>query len=247
MDWSCEVSTNFSDVNLGCRARVSSGLDWVFSAVEEAIILEDDCLPHPSFFRFCEELLGKYRDDHRVMLISGDNFQRGAGRMQDSYYFSRYPHIWGWASWRSSWERYDAGMTSWPGLRDEGWLCRIFNDGNLVHFWREAFEAVHQGKIDTWDHQLMFSCLLHEGLCILPAVNLVSNIGFGADATHTTGLNRLSALPTAEMPFPLRHPLRTTRDERCDRATEREQFYPLSVAARFGMLLQKTFGWLARS
>jgi hypothetical protein len=100
VDWECEVLTNYSDVNLGCRHRVSSGLDWVFEQVEEAIILEDDCLPHPTFFRFCEELLEWYRHDHRIVAISGDNFQNGHQSGEFSYYFSRYVHIWGWATWR---------------------------------------------------------------------------------------------------------------------------------------------------
>lgn len=98
IDWDCKVLTNYSDINLGCKRRVSSGLDWVFDTVEEAIILEDDCLPHPAFFRFCEEMLNKYRDDKRIAMISGDNFQFGRKRTEYSYYFSRYPHIWGWAS-----------------------------------------------------------------------------------------------------------------------------------------------------
>lgn len=113
INWECEVLTNFSDRNQGCKYRVSSGLDWVFSEVEEAIILEDDCLPAPSFFRFCETLLARYRDDERVMTISGDNFQLGNSRTEYSYYFSKYTHIWGWASWRRAWQHYDVDMKSW--------------------------------------------------------------------------------------------------------------------------------------
>src|SRR5665648_587346 len=112
VDWDCEVLKNYSDVNLGCKRRVSSGLDWVFDTVEEAIILEDDCLPHPTFFRFCEEMLAKYRDDKRIAMISGDNFQFGKKRTEYSYYFSRYTHIWGWASWRRAWDNYCLLYTS---------------------------------------------------------------------------------------------------------------------------------------
>jgi hypothetical protein len=122
VDWPCEVLKNYSDVNLGCKIRVSSGLDWVFEQVEEAIILEGDCLPHPTFFRFCEELLETYRDDERIGMISGDNFQFGRKRGDASYYFSRYNHIWGWASWRRAWQHYDRNMAIWPKFRDDHWL-----------------------------------------------------------------------------------------------------------------------------
>ena len=120
VDWDCEVLTNYSDINLGCKARISSGLDWVFDTVEEAIVLEDDCLPHPSFFRFCEELLVKYRDDERIAQIGGVNFQSGRRRTNYSYYFSRYAHIWGWATWRRAWRHYDVALKAWPLIRDGG-------------------------------------------------------------------------------------------------------------------------------
>src|SRR3989344_7840291 len=111
VDWDCEVVTHFSEVNLGCKCRMSSGVDWVFQTVPEAILLEDDCLPHPSFFRFCEEMLEGYRNDERISMIGGTNFQKGRERSPDSYYFSRYTHIWGWASWRRAWQKiYDVEM-----------------------------------------------------------------------------------------------------------------------------------------
>ena len=236
VDWPCEVSLDFSDENLGCRRRVSSGLDWVFGLVEEAVILEDDCLPHPTFFRYCEELLEKYRDDDRVMMISGDNFQFGARRTGDSYYFSRYPHVWGWASWRRSWESYDVDMKIWPQIRDEGWLEEYFGDGNS-RYWREVFQAVYRGGMSCWAHQFTFACMVHHRLCILPAVNLVSNIGFGADATHTTGQGKLSGMRTEAMQFPLQHPPHMIRDARADRRTEKDQFQLLTIAARLRRLL----------
>nr|MBA3765731.1 glycosyltransferase family 2 protein [Acidobacteriota bacterium] len=118
VNWDCEVLTNYSEVNLGCGARPSSGLDWVFENVAEAIILEDDCLPHPTFFPFCAELLERHRDDERVMMISGDNFQFGRKRTQYSYYFSRYTHTWGWATWRRAWRYFDREIKLWPALRE---------------------------------------------------------------------------------------------------------------------------------
>jgi hypothetical protein len=118
VDWDCQVLTNFSETNLGCKRRVSSGLNWVFETVEEAIILEDDCLPHPTFFPFCETLLDYYRHDSRIMNISGENFQFGRQRTQDSYYFSRYNHCWGWASWRRAWNNYDVEMQLWSVIKE---------------------------------------------------------------------------------------------------------------------------------
>ncbi|MFM6024920.1 MAG: glycosyltransferase family 2 protein, partial [Dolichospermum sp.] len=128
VDWECQVLTNYSDINLGCRKRIYTGLDWVFSQVEEAIILEDDCLPDSSFFRFCEELLEKYRDHPRIMLVCGQNLQFGQQRRNYSYYFSRYSHCWGWATWKSAWQYYDDTMELWPQVRDENWLFDILQD-----------------------------------------------------------------------------------------------------------------------
>ena len=128
IDWDCEVLTNYSSVNMGCRARISTGLEWVFKNVEEAIILEDDCIPHPTFFRFCKELLARYRDDQRVMMISGNNFQMGRKWTPCSYYFSRFFHCWGWATWRRAWKHYDIDMGLWPALEDGSWLLHVLGD-----------------------------------------------------------------------------------------------------------------------
>jgi hypothetical protein len=222
VDWDCEVLTNYSDVNLGCKKRVASGLDWVFENVEEAIILEDDCLPHPSFFLFCEELLDKYRDDNRVMTISGDNFQFGKVRNNDSYYFSRYPHCWGWASWRRAWQHFDIEMKDWSKIRGEGWLQDIFCDSSCVKFWMKTFQSTYEGKINTWDYIWTYYCWLQNGLTILPNVNLVSNIGFGNEGTHTKSKKNIFAnIPAEEIKFPLQHPSFMIRNEKADYLTQK--------------------------
>ena len=224
VDWPCEVQHNYSGINLGCRQRVASGLDWVFEQVEEAIILEDDCLPHPSFFRFCEELLSKYRHDERIMMISGDNFQFGINRTSYSYYFSRYSHIWGWASWRRSWEKYDILMKLWPEIRDGGWLHDVFIRNNVIKYWEKSFEDTYNGLIDTWDHQFTFACIVNNGLSIVPNMNLVSNIGFNFGATRTKSKCRFSDMRTEEMLFPLVHPHHIIRNAKADKYTENLQF-----------------------
>lgn len=206
VDWDCDVLTHYSDVNLGCRNRVSSGIDWIFEQVPEAITLEDDCLPHPTFFRFCEELLVRYRDDERISQIGGTNFQFGRNRPQTSYYFSRYSHIWGWASWRRAWKHYDRDVRFWPEMRDEHWLDALLKNPGERRFWMRMFDAVHGGQIDTWDFQWMLACWSQGMMSVIPAVNLISNIGFGADATHTKGANTYAAMEFEQMNFPLRHP-----------------------------------------
>ena len=223
VDWECEVLTNYSDANLGCRKRVSSGLDWVFEQVEEAIILEDDCLPHSSFFQYCQELLEKYRDDELIMMISGNNFQFGSKRTEYDYYFSRYGHCWGWASWRRAWTKYDDSMQSWSELKNSNWLDGILQNEQAVAYWSRIFQGVCDG-FNTWDYIWLFTLWANNGLTILPHVNLVSNIGFGS-GTHTTMNNSPFAnMPVASMNFPLKHPVIIQRNAGADDFTEQTQF-----------------------
>ena len=239
VDWECEVLTNYSDVNLGCKRRVSSGIDWVFEQVEEAIILEDDCLPDPSFFPYCEELLEKYKHDTRIMAISGTNFQFGHKRTTDSYYFSRFPYIWGWATWRRAWKHYDVEMTLWNTIIDGGWLGDILQDDSAVKSWQQSFQAVYDGKIDTWDYQWTFTCWLQSALAIVPSINLVSNIGFGAEATHTTNeVNDLASIPVESMLFPLKHPEFVVRDMQTDNYVQKT-FYSAKLSGRIKKFIDR--------
>jgi hypothetical protein len=232
VDWDCEVLTNYSEINLGCKKRVSSGLDWVFNTVEEAIILEDDCLPHPTFFRYCEELLEYYRHDQRVMHISGDNFQVGRKRNSDSYYFSRYSHVWGWASWRRAWKHYDVEIKLWESVKEGNWLIDILGDQKIALSWEKTFQSVYDGKIDTWDYQWLFACWVQSGFAILPNSNLISNIGFGVDATHTTGASEFANIPVESMEFPLRHPLYILRNAQADQFSQMTHFNLPSLMKR---------------
>ena len=205
VDWECEVLTNFSEVNLGCKRRVSSGIDWVFEQVDEAIILEDDCLPNATFFRFCQILLQRYRYEQRIGMISGRNFQAGHCRSSDSYYFTKYVHVWGWASWRDRWvNSYDVTMAKWPRRRSEGWLTDIVGNAREASYWNKVFESVYCGEINTWDYQWLLANWLEGRMNIVPSVNLIANIGFGEDATHTVG--GCDLVPVEAMSFPLKHP-----------------------------------------
>ena len=242
VNWPCKILTNYSDHNMGCRARVSSGIDWVFQQVSEAIVLEDDCLPDITFFRFCQELLEKYRHDQRVGMISGNNFQFNFTINSDSYYFSNLNHIWGWATWADRWQNdYDVELRHWPRVRDE----------NRVRDWfatqqeRDAFafnlDRTYALEIDTWDYQWNFGSRLNGRLSIMPNVNLISNIGFGVEATHTKEHNEFSNLPTTPIVFPLQHPTAIFASELLD-----SRFFQRSAkqtpTRRFKSWLKKSFG-----
>ncbi len=233
VDWDCEVLKNYSDLNLGCGKRPATGITWVFEQVEETIILEDDCLPHPSFFRFCQDLLDYYRNDQRIMAISGDNFQFGRKRTEYSYYFSRYNHIWGWASWRRAWKYFDYDLKLWPKIRKENWITSILENRKVVKYWTKNFQRTYEGDPTVWDYRWTFACWIQNGLTILPNVNLVSNIGFGEDATHTiASKSRVANLPVKEMNFPLKHPPFLLRHVEADDFTDRNLF-DSSLFSRF--------------
>jgi hypothetical protein len=219
--WDCELETNFAATNLGCAKRMATGLSWAFEQAEELIILEDDCLPDASFFGFCESLLARFRDDEDIMMISGDNFQP-AKRTDASYYFSRWPHIWGWASWRRAWKNFELEIPDWKMTRSSNELLSEFCDrANFCEdterqFWCQIFDQIHVGSIDTWDFSWAYACWKNAGLTILPTVNLVSNIGFGESATHTTDASsRLANIPAKSL-SELVHPLEIQRDTIAD-------------------------------
>jgi len=207
VDWPCELLTNFASSNLGCQERVISGLDWVFSLVEEAIILEDDCLPDLSFFPFCRELLERYRGDSRISYISGTNLVQHYTVTNDSYFFSQIGGIWGWATWRSEWKRYDRHLIDWPELRNENRLAEVFDQPQVVAYWTRIFNLMHENKgPNTWDYQWLYAGLKNNSLTVVPSVNLIRNIGFGEGATHTTEPDARFILPANPMIFPLKHP-----------------------------------------
>jgi hypothetical protein len=223
--WPARVRTHFAERNLGLRQRVSSGLTWAFEQVDRAIILEDDCLAHPSFFRFCTELLSYYDHEPRVGVISGDSFQPQPFACPESYYFSRYPHCWGWATWRRAWKCFDNELRDWPGARESGWLNSLFSDPLEAEFWRQNFDAVHERRLNSWASAWVYSCWRNNLLTVLPRVNLVTNIGIGDSATHTRNFNSLlHELPGAEITFPLIHPSTIQRHVAADDFSQRHVF-----------------------
>lgn len=242
VNWECEILKNYSEHNLGCGKRVASGLDWVFSLVDEAIILEDDCVPHSSFFSFCEELLDRYRDDARVMSICGKNVQFGRNLTKFSYYFSRYAHCWGWATWSRAWKYFDYDMLNWELVKSENLLEDILGDSRSAGYWTSIFQSTYERRYQSasWAYRWLLSSWLQNGLSILPSVNLVSNIGFGEDATHTTTTSERSQyanMQTETMQFPLKHPPYVIRNRAADKFEQDTLFDPsLMTRARAKLL-----------
>jgi hypothetical protein len=233
VDWECEVLTNYSDVNLGCKKRVSSGLDWVFDNVDKAIILEDDCLPDLSFFSFCEELLDEYELDSRIMSICGVNFQGGNRRSNYSYYYSKFHDCWGWATWKRAWKYNDVNMNLWTKVKTEKLLNNLLFDDPSVKYWVRNFQAAYENKVDSWFYPWFFSCCVQSGLGIFPEKNLVSNIGFGIEGTHTKDQNSpYAGIVLEKMDLPLVHPPFMIHNKKADTYTQNTRFFSPSLFLR---------------
>ncbi len=232
VDWDARLLTNYADENLGLRRRVASGLTWAFEQVEQAIVLEDDCVPHPTFFRFCSDLLAYYAQDTRVGVITGDNFQPPSFPCKHSYYFSKYGHCWGWASWRRAWKHFDEQLRLWPDLKASGWLSGLFPEPGEARYWEEKLQGVYEGRINSWAFCWMFACWSQGMLTAIPKVNLVSNIGFGSGSTHCQDdTSPMANLPRSAMEFPLAHPPAMVVDFQADQFTQRTVFGTVSPAA----------------
>jgi len=237
VDWDCEVKTLPRENNLGCKIAVSSAIDWFFENVEEGIILEDDCLPGQSFFWFCQELLEYYRYDTRVMHISGNNFQFSRKRGEGSYYFSKYPHIWGWATWKRAWKHSDVNMSNFEKFKTENQINNIFQIKQQQKYWMKIFQRVYDNKINTWDYQWTHTCFINNGLCITPNYNLVSNIGFNRDSLHTKDENSIFSKMEIEDIKNIKHPNFILIDQEADNLTSKFVFGNIFF---FNRLINKT-------
>lgn len=205
IDWPCDVRYRVLEENLGCKLAVSSAISWFFDEVEEGVILEDDCVPAHGFLDFCSQMLDRYRDDGRIGHIGGYNCQYGRRRGPASYYFSRYFHVWGWATWRRAWRDYDVRMSDYPAFLAEQVLDNLFERSSIRSFWMDNFSAAAGSALNTWDYQWVYANLKKGRLAVVPNYNLITNIGYGVDATHT-GSGKMR-VPTIEaLPVPLTHP-----------------------------------------
>lgn len=213
VDWDCEVHTLFRNENMGLGKGLSSAITWFFEHESEGIILEDDCLPSPSFFTFCEAMLERYRNDTRVMEIGGNNFEKpGVRENEYSYYFSDLAYIWGWATWRRAWNLNDFLMKHYPEVKQKGYLNGHFSSLYERHYYQYVFERMYKNdekicRQNVWSYQWQFACKIHSGLVIVPNSNLVVNLGIGVEATNTTNPKGVgNNLKLEVMEFPLRHP-----------------------------------------
>jgi hypothetical protein len=219
VDWDCTVKRNYADTNMGLRARFPSGLNWVFETVDQAIILEDDCLPHATFFDFCEENLDKYCNDSRITSITGTNMLGCWKSDIQSYHFSHYFNVWGWATWKRVWDCYDVDMSLWSNPEAQSRIKDVIADKEQYLNRKKCIDSFYYDHSTSysWDYQLFFLCLLYSGLNVTPSINLVSNIGFGEQSTNTKDkANAASAIPTNAMNFPLIPPIGMSADREYD-------------------------------
>lgn len=223
IDWDCEVKTLFRDKNLGCGIAVSEAITWFFNNVEQGIILEDDCMPHFSFFGYCETLLEKYKNNENVYGISGNNFQNGLLRGDASYFFSNYSHIWGWASWKRAWKYYDFNLENLEGFEKSKIINKIDKRKTFKNYWILIFKKTAIKEIDTWDYQWLFTIWYNRGIMIAPNVNLISNIGFGKQATHTTLDSPFANMITQNI-GKISHPKNTKINKKADRYTSNKVY-----------------------
>ncbi len=219
VDWPCDVSVRRGDSNLGCRWGPSEGLDWAFTVVDQAIVLEDDCVPDASFFTFCAELLERFADDSRVMGIGGHRNEGPDLADGPSYSFSRYTATWGWATWANRWRDVDVAMSDWPQVRATPWLSQQLSDPVAIAHWQRTFDAMTAG-LDAWDYALQYTLWRQGSYWVRPTTNLVQNLGFGTGATHTLHVDPHGSRPAAAMTFPLRHPHVVAADPTLDARIE---------------------------
>ncbi len=208
IDWPCEIQTRFRDQNAGLRAGVSDALNWFFSAVELGIVLEDDCLPDPSFFPFCEELLERYATEEQVMHIGGSNVAEPLTRqLPSSYFFSQFSFVWGWASWRRAWVKMSLDLDGFETFQAQNRIQSLSKNRMAQAYMLDKFRATKARENNSWAYAWAYSVLKNKGLSIVPSLNLVQNTGIGeAGATHTKESNPLAKLQASKMAFPLRHP-----------------------------------------
>jgi hypothetical protein len=217
IDWDCHVERLYSTTNIGCRNSIANGLNYVFNQVEECIIIEDDCLPLPSFYLYCSDLLDKYRNDETVMTIGGYRNDGPNEYEGDSYYFSKYPVTWGWATWKNCWEKVDLELSKWSELKNTDWLKDILHDQPAINYWSRIFNQM-QNDLNTWDYALTFACWINKGFSIRSSVNMINYIGYGSNATHTFIEQPSSEFSLASnIALPLKHP----KEKKIDNETEK--------------------------
>lgn len=244
IDWPCELRTQFQVRNLGCKTGPETAITWFFSHVEDGIILEDDCIPTPDFFPFCAELLDVYAATDDVMMISGHNPLGVWSRSGSSYVFTRTSPTWGWATWRRAWQHYEPTMAAWERAGTRRAVRRRMPAAEF-RLTRRRFDQVHGKGLDAWDFAWAFAMLQRDAVAVMSASNVICNIGFGEDATHTKNvLSPDSRETTTPIRFPLVHPRSTEPEVDLEKALFARRF-PLT--RRFLTILPPALGDAVRA
>ena len=216
VDWNCKVKKRIFDENQGIIKGAGGAIDWFFDNVKEGIVFDDDCVPDQSFFRFCAEMLEKYRDNDKIMHISGNTFQNKKNAGKFSYYFSKYTYVWGWASWRKAREEYDIQMKDYLKLKNSNYFVKkipnLIERIYLKKLFREAYKDPK--RIDT---KWLFAVFAKKGLAICPTRNLVKNIGFDEEATNTKNIDSGLSIDSETIQFPLKHPVKIKLNKIADK------------------------------
>ena len=241
INWKCDLKTNFLNVNKGCKLAVSCGISWFFDNEEEGIILEDDCLPNNDFYLFCESLLKKYKNDHRIWAVCGNGYQVNKTNKNESYFFSKYVDVWGWATWKRCWKKYDKDMRSWKSNRELFLTNNIFGNHRELNYWKKIFDNLFFNKTpDTWDYHWQYLCFINSGMVCMPYCNLVQNIGFGDGATHTTCEQTHPYFYTKKLGnirFPLQHPTTFIMQKECDKHIQNIFYSGYPIFSRKGLII----------
>ena len=210
----------YSNTNLGLEKRICSGLDYVFQLEEKAIILEDDCVPEISFFQFCQEMLTKYETEEKVSHISGSRYVDVNNSENKSYYFSKYPLEWGWATWKSEWMRYDSKMSDWQEVSKDSTLRKKYDTKKTYKYWHWIFKNCYNGSINSWAYKWFYRNIVDGKLSIIPKYNLINNIGMGSNSTNTKLKSRFLTQRTQELAFPLESPKKLCLNDENDKLQE---------------------------
>lgn len=213
VSWPCEIYRNYAEKNMGCDLRVPTGINWVFEQVDEAVILEDDCIPTNDFFVFAEKMLERYKYDSRVMMVAGSNCMQGYS-IKDCCCFSARVYTWGWATWKRAWEYYCSDGSIWKEIQRNG-IFRKTYPIRIRHFIKKELDYYYRQRKMPWDYMWWLSCMKYQGLCAVPKVNLITNEGFGEDATHTQSSGSYDGR-TQSLDFPLQFPKTVKRNWKID-------------------------------
>ncbi len=245
VDWDCEVKTLYRDTNLGCRKAVSGGINWFFEQVEMGIVLEEDCIPDLTFFGFAKEMLERYEDNEAIMSVSGLNLiQDQTQNISDSYLFTKFVFYWGWATWRRAWQKMDVDMQRFPEFVEKKYINRLLADKEAQKYILQKFHETHTKQNDSWAYAWFYSCILNNGLAIVPKNNLIQNEGFGEQATHTKMPEITFQAKSHPLTFPLQHP------EKVEAASYHlaHQFFYAGHKSRFLLTVNKVFPkWFVRT